>query len=403
MSVFNSLQFDGVDSLDNGVYITGEAVYNTPERDVEMISIPGRNGSFALDKGRFENIDVTYPAGAFGNTQAEFAKKMRAFRNLMASRTGYKRLVDTYNPDEFRLGVFRDAIETKPVLDGKAGEFSLVFNCKPQRFLMAGETALSVTTGDNIFNPTMFDAKPMLEVNGYGDISIGGKLVSINNVTIGNIRVASGKSNSTTITTRIDTSALQTNDVITLEKFYGRFSFSIKSGYTIATFGVSSESNGTGDYSSNGKTRNVTMSPQTFAFGTSSNVTASVTFGIQYTYNGSTSTTSATNSIKVAYNGSDTFTFTVTSQSPGTPYQSHGYSITHQAIYANSTKSALGNPTYIDLDIGAAWNADGGTPVSLNNAVSIPSIMPVLSPGNTTITFDNTITALKIVPRWWVI
>ena len=69
-AMFKSLTFDGEDSRDYGVYITGQAVFNAPEREVEMISIPGRNGQFALDKGRFENIEVTYPAGIFANTEA---------------------------------------------------------------------------------------------------------------------------------------------------------------------------------------------------------------------------------------------------------------------------------------------------------------------------------------------
>ena len=86
MAVFNSFTFDNENSLDYGVYITGEAVYNAPERAVEMVSIPGKNGALALDQGRFENIEVTYPAGTFGAEQAEFAGRMRAMRNMLASR-----------------------------------------------------------------------------------------------------------------------------------------------------------------------------------------------------------------------------------------------------------------------------------------------------------------------------
>ena len=76
--IFKTLEFDGESSKSYGVYITGEAVYNAPEKDVEMISIPGRNGSFALDKGRFENIEVTYPAGIFATNEFDFATAVRA-------------------------------------------------------------------------------------------------------------------------------------------------------------------------------------------------------------------------------------------------------------------------------------------------------------------------------------
>ena len=73
MAVFNSLTFDGENSLDYGIYITGEGVYDAPGRAVEMVTIPGRNGTLAIDQGRFENIDVKYAAGSFGSTQAEYA------------------------------------------------------------------------------------------------------------------------------------------------------------------------------------------------------------------------------------------------------------------------------------------------------------------------------------------
>lgn len=139
MAVFNTFTFDGENSLDYGVYITGEAVYNAPERAVEMVSIPGKNGALALDQGRFENIEVTYPAGTFGVEQAEFAGRMRAMRNMLASRYNYVRLTDSYHPDEYRLGLYKSGLEATPVAMSSAGEFDITFNCKPQRFLTSGE------------------------------------------------------------------------------------------------------------------------------------------------------------------------------------------------------------------------------------------------------------------------
>ena len=105
-SIYKGLVFDDIDSRDYGIYITGSSVFNSPERDVEMIEIPGRNGSYALDNGRFNNIEVTYPAGLFGGSEADFASGIRAFRNALASRIGYKRLEDDYNPNEYRMAVF---------------------------------------------------------------------------------------------------------------------------------------------------------------------------------------------------------------------------------------------------------------------------------------------------------
>ena len=160
-SLYKGLVFDGVDSRDYGIYITGDAVFNSPERDVEMIEIPGRNGAYALDKGRFSNIEVSYPAGIFGDTEADFRQGIRAFRNALASRKGYKRLEDDYNPDEYRMAVYKNGLEVTPTAL-KAGEFTITFDCQPQRFLKSGETAVSVASGGTLTNPTLFESHPLI-------------------------------------------------------------------------------------------------------------------------------------------------------------------------------------------------------------------------------------------------
>lgn len=398
----HDLIFGDVHSSDYGLYISGEGVFDAPKRDVEMISIPGRNGAFALDKGRFENITVTYPAFNHESDLETFTQNLDAFRNAICAQGGYQRLTDSFHPDEYRMATYISGLEVKPVKYNTAAKFDIVFDCKPQRFLMSGESSISVTSGDTVFNPTPFAAQPLLMVIGYGAINIGSEPITIDNVLIGNVRVAGAHSSSGSfIKFDIDTSALNTGDVISLSKASASLSFTAKPTYTISTVGVTSTSNATAEISKTKRT--ITMEPQTFAYGTSKSVTASGTFSIQYVYNDTLTTISVTNSFVVSYNGGKVFTVAISSTTPGAPYQYRGYSLKQHSIYADSTKSALGNPTYIDLDIGVAWNADGGTPVSLNNAVSIPAILPSLVPGNNTITFDNTITSLKLAPRWWKI
>ena len=144
-AIFKTLTFNGESSKDYGVYITGAGVYDAPKRDVEMITIAGRNGSFPLDHGRFENIEVTYPAGIFGDNEEDFADAISDFRNMLCSANGYCRLEDEYNPDEYRMAVYKSGLEVDPTLL-KAGEFEITFECKPQRYLKSGE--IPVTMGD---------------------------------------------------------------------------------------------------------------------------------------------------------------------------------------------------------------------------------------------------------------
>ena len=173
MGLLNHLTYDGVDSSSFGVFISGDGVFDAPARRGEMISIPGRNGSLFMDEGVFENIEVEYPAFIGTSYKSLFRTKLGAFRSALTSRGNYKRLTDTYHPDEFRLAVYREGLEVDPQYLTRAGGFTLKFDCKPQRFLKSGETAQIFTANGSIVNPTLFASSPLIKVTGNGTVAIG--------------------------------------------------------------------------------------------------------------------------------------------------------------------------------------------------------------------------------------
>ena len=390
---FKSFTFGGVNSRSYGVYITGEGVFNAPERNVEMIDIPGRNGAFALDKGNFNNIEVTYPASIATDAETDFADAVSDLRNFLCSKIGYVRLEDEYNPNEYRMAIYKSGLEVSHDMLTN-GKFDITFECKPQRYLTSGETAISVASGGKATNPTLFDAKPQLQVVGYGEITFNDKTISVDNVPIGNIVINNSISiYGTPATFTINTEYANVGDTISFE--------------AIRAIRIWTSQN---KISYNGQTANALSfesrigsadSPATFVYGTSSTETNTATFNNVVVYHhGMSDTYTASITITVAYDGDDTFTVTSTQVQPGYCLTSPP-TIETSDIMLDSSKSALGNPMYIDLDIGEAWNEDGGTPVSVNNSVQLPAELPTLPSGDTTITYDNTITQFKVVPRWW--
>ena len=75
--------------------------------------------------------------------------------------------------------------------------------------------------------------------------------------------------------------------------------------------------------------------------------------------------------------------------------------MTIDEIYGDSTVNFLGNPTYIDCEVGECYKYEGTEIVSLNGVISLGSDLPKLSSGTNTFTYDNTVTELKVTPRWW--
>lgn len=179
MDLNNYFTFDGVTSASMDVYISGEGTFNAPERVYDMQVIPGRNGALALDEKRFENVELTYPAFIFKNDGTDFETAISTLRNSLLSRNGYKRLTDTYHPDEFRLAIYKNGLEVSPTNINRAGEFELVFTCKPQRYLTSGETTVTKTSSGSITNPTKFDARPLLVVTGTGNLTVNGVQIAI--------------------------------------------------------------------------------------------------------------------------------------------------------------------------------------------------------------------------------
>lgn len=420
----HSIVFGGIDSADYGIYISGEGVFNAPKRAVEMIEVPGRNGAFALDKGYWENVTVTYPCFVYESDLSTFAQTLRDFRNALKSQIGYQRLEDSIHTDEYRMAVYVDEFDVDPLKYNTLGEFDLKFNCKPQRYLTSGETELTMSRNQTLTNPTMFDASPLLKVNGYGTVGFNGYSINIANETLGEFELYSSDkavatSDATASVQLVKTFSLDTvntGDTATLGKQNPSI-FNVKD-YVAFTSGVSATSQTNSTTGASGTTKgsigasgrlfaSISIDAFTIAIGTASTKTRTATYTIVCNDNGTTRNVVYVLSASIAYNGSNTVTYTVTRSFTSNP-NSIAYGDTHLSFESGATSvvssvSVLGNPTYIDCELGEAYMIKNGEAISLNRYIDLGSDLPTLASGNNTITFSNTITSLKIIPKWWVL
>lgn len=421
--LYKGFIFDGIDSKGYGVYISGTGVYNAPERDIEAIEIHGRNGAFILDNGRFKNITLTYPAGMFGDNEGAFADGIRRLRNALASRKGYCKLIDEYNPLEYRMAVYRGGLDVDPTsINGsnQAAQFEIQFECKPQRFLIDGDQPVKMTDGGTITNPTLFEARPLLQVYGYGDIGINGETVTIQNIPVGEVTIAkntsrAGALNGTTAVVRttatIVEGLLETGDTFTAKAQGGSSvcnasmasNQQIIDSVTFRRVETSINIESIPNYHDSFANQTAIFKPVSFVYGTSKtaycDLEVSVTAHEIETPSNSLDY-SFTMGFQMSYDGQNTITLRQTIRNASTAI-SGNLGVSYNAIVGISSKSALGNPLLIDLDIGEAYKEENGGLISSNAGVSLPAELPVLKSGANTIAFDNTITELDIVPRWW--
>lgn len=409
MAIKNSFIFGGVSSADYGIFIGGEGVFDAPKRAVEMLEVPGRNGAIAIDLGRYENITVEYPVFVPARSKKEFRSKLSKFVNAIASQKGYQRLSDTYHPGEYRMGLFAEQIEVDPVRYNTAGGFRLIFNCKPQRYLISGEQEVSVSSGDTLINPTLFDSQPLLAVEGYGEIKFNDYEIDLSEGYLGQLYAVDRNGyqiRDYTFSHGVDAFMTELiyndGDMITVSAIHAIISEKINPTSTPTNFRVTPSDGVTilaSSLTQNGNfwdLRVEAIFPETQLQAIDDTEDRMGSCTIHYEISGSVY------DYQVApylwYNELYDQKRLVIGLYKGFKWDCVGLNVS-----VDSTVSMLGHPTYIDCDFGECYRIDDGIITSLNKYIDLGSDLPSFKPGTNEITHDNTITEVIVKPRWWKI
>lgn len=405
--------YDNIDTRNyTGIYVVFNNVDNTPKRIYDEVEIPARNGKYYIDKERFEDVEQIYYVIAMTKANGS------ALINALASKIGYHKLTDSFNTDEYYEAVFTSGAEVDITSDRDVNKFKITFTRKPQRFLTSGETESTVANNGTLTNPTLFESKPVLKVQGYGDIGINSDVITLESIPVGDVHLANSKnfyieypSSSRPLSSdligslAIDTDKLATGDNITVDTT--TFTYTMvttpKSYYFWRAEATSQSGSGVSTVASKAEktaTWVTTFEPITFVKGTAS--TKTHTYTLDYGYgtepnSGESGANSVT--ITISYNGAKTISMYATKQThSGTSTMSGEGFINETSGY--STIQISGTIT-IDLDLADAFWNNSGTIMNANNAVSFGAKIPTLKTGTNTFTYPNTITSFKVKPNWW--
>lgn len=150
-----------------------------PSRKINTVNVPGRNGALIIDEHAYTNYTQMYDI-YISAEELRLPRAARAVARWLYTPSGYQRLEDSYEPDVYRLAYFSGPVEVENILN-RFGRCTIEFNCKPQRFLRRGEAEIAIQSGGTIYNPTGFDALPLVTItgSGAGTLQIGGVTVRI--------------------------------------------------------------------------------------------------------------------------------------------------------------------------------------------------------------------------------
>lgn len=173
------LTIGGKSLMDFHAWYDGSEWWRMPQKEVENIQIPGKNGDLTIDNHRFSNIIIPFNCYIHKN----FGQNYSNLINYLMSLTGYQRIESNEEPDVFRLGMIKAPIEPKMGQFNFRGQFSIDIDFMPQKWLKVGENRITVNGSETLVNPTAFNALPTLYVQGTGDITVNGNIMTLANNT----------------------------------------------------------------------------------------------------------------------------------------------------------------------------------------------------------------------------
>lgn len=161
-----NLKFGEQSTKDLGLVIQAPPVYEFPAKEVTITHIPGRNGDIVIDTDSFKNVTRTYSIASVFKPGTDFVANSEKIIKWLTSKEGYQRLEDSYDPEVYRLAVFKNNGSLQNYYD-EATALNITFECKPQRYLKVGEKEVFIESSEmTIKNPTVMSSLPKIKLEG---------------------------------------------------------------------------------------------------------------------------------------------------------------------------------------------------------------------------------------------
>ena len=154
-----------------------------PQRKVTVTPIAGSNREYVDMQDAWENYDQPYSL-FLGDGSEDCVQGLFDAVAAVLYKTGYQELTDDFEPDIYRLAYYVGGFDAENRYT-RLGKFDITFRCRPERYLLSGKHPVDITSGEQITNPTAFNAKPLIyiEGSGSGTLTVAGTVMSFTGIT----------------------------------------------------------------------------------------------------------------------------------------------------------------------------------------------------------------------------
>ena len=174
------VKFNGTTTKDLGLIVQFVPSYKTAEKVYNSVNIPGRNGELIIGKGSYQNVERSYSFAKVYRIGQDLPLSASAIMAWLNSADGYARLEDSYEPEYYRMAIYKDEGELYDYYN-TATTLDVTFICKPERWLKSGEYEQQIQSGTQLYNPTAFKAKPIIKFTTKPNLQT---IINIGDITI---------------------------------------------------------------------------------------------------------------------------------------------------------------------------------------------------------------------------
>lgn len=140
-----SITWNGVNSDTIGVIVERIPNRYVPTRRFSPQQVAGRNGNILLVDKSFPNVEQEYEVYLSAEAQG-LPSVARACAEWLMGPDGYCRLEDSYDTTVYREAFLMGGYDLENILN-KFGRCTITFSCKPQKYLLTGDTPIEIPAG----------------------------------------------------------------------------------------------------------------------------------------------------------------------------------------------------------------------------------------------------------------
>ena len=140
-----SITWNGISSDTIGVIVEKIPNRYIPTRRFSPQQVAGRNGNILLVDKSFPNVEQEYEVYLSAEAQG-LPSVARACAEWLMGPDGYCRLEDSYDTTVYREAFLMGGYDLENILN-KFGRCTITFSCKPQKYLLTGDTPIEIPAG----------------------------------------------------------------------------------------------------------------------------------------------------------------------------------------------------------------------------------------------------------------